>query len=374
MAEPRIERLSRTFRRRILERDRAALLDVSRIYANVSRTAIARARAYHAMLVEEADRLGVSLAEISRPPYHPSWALQRDRLEALARSLGDELRLVARDASGVITAAQVDAIELALREAEEFSAALIRGQVPRNLRAMVGSGLSASWSRPPLESFAHLVGATGDGSPLLGRLAEYGDEAVAQITNGLRTSFLLGEGVDLMSRRISGAMDGNRNRAMLVSRTETIRAYRYANHESYRANRSIVRGWIWSADLGNRTCAACISKHGTRHPVEETLYDHPRGRCRPLPITPTNAELSETLGIPELADARYDDPYARMETGEAWLARQGKVTQDRILGKARAEIYRDPDNGLGLSDLVEERPNRVWGPTIGVRPLRDLDV
>jgi hypothetical protein len=364
---PRVERVARRFRRELLRSDRAALRRVSGLYAEAINRATALAADYHAGLVAEAERLGVTLAEVSKPPFHPSWALQRDRLEILTREIGADLRRIEPLVRSSITGAQRDAIGLALDHAEAFSRDLVTAGVPRNLRDRVSGALGSSWARPPVEAFENLVGVLADGSPLEKRLRGYGAEAVEAIRREMGTSFLLGEGPELMAQRLRGPMGGNRARAMVVSRTETVRAYRYATHEGYRANADIVPGWIWSADLGPNTCAACIEMNGTRHPLSETLYDHPNGRCAPIPETASNADLAERFGIPELAEV--PDVEREVRDGAEWLAEQPAAIQDQILGGARGALYRD---GTPLSDLTTRRPNRTWGPSIGVKPLRDV--
>lgn len=364
---PRVERAARRFRRELLRQDRTALREISRLYEETLRRAVGRAETYHAALVEIADDLGLSLEEISRPPYHPALALQRDRLEILAREISRDLRRIEPLVRGHITGAQRDAIGLALDHAEAFSRDLVTAGVPRNLRDRVVGALGSTWARPPTAAFENLVGVLADGTPLERRLRGYGASAVAKIQTEIATSFLLGEGPIEMATRIRAPMLGNRSRAMVVSRTETVRAYRYATHEGYRANEDLVPGWIWSADLGPNTCAACIEMNGTEHPAGETLYDHPNGRCAPIPKTASNRELSERLGIPELASA--PDVALPVRDGARWLASQPASVQDRILGSARAALYRE---GTPLSDLTTRRRNRTWGPSIGVKPLRDL--
>lgn len=364
---PRVELAARRFRRELLAQDRGALRRISSLYAEATERATARATVYHEALVREAERLGISLAEMSLPPYSPSWALQRDRLEILTREISAELRRIEPLVRSTISGAQGDAIGLALDHAERFSSDLVTAGVPRNLRDRVRGAIGSTWARPPREAFENLVGVLADGTPLETRLRGYGAAAVAKIRDEMATSFLLGDGPVEMARRLRGPMLGNRSRAMVVSRTETVRAYRYATHEGYRANREIVPGWIWSADLGPNTCAACIEMNGTEHPPDETLYDHPNGRCAPIPKTASNAELAEKLGIPELASV--PDTPIPVRDGAKWLTSQPASVQDSILGAPRAALFRE---GVPLSDMTTTRHSQTWGPSIGVKPLRDL--
>ena len=104
-------------------------------------------------------------------------------------------------------------------------------------------------------------------------------------------------------------------------------AYRNAARESWKANEDILGGWQWVAELGPRTCRACVALHGQIFPLSERgPDDHPNGRCTGAPVTKTWAELGFR-----------DIPETRMEigagAGENWLRRQPLNVQQHILGQ-----------------------------------------
>ena len=78
---------------------------------------------------------------------------------------------------------------------------------------------------------------------------------------------------------------GNLTRALRISRTETLRAYREATHRTYQQNSDVIEGWYWLASLSSsgRTCAARIALHGTFHANDERMKTQVNCRCAQLP-------------------------------------------------------------------------------------------
>lgn len=109
--------------------------------------------------------------------------------------------------------------------------------------------------------------------------------------------------------------------AETTARTAQLYSYRAASHESYRANGDIVKGWVWWASLDTRTCTSCIAQHGSRHTNDETLNDHHRGRCTPLPIV-TGTTWAE-----------------RVQTGPEWFDTLSPADQRRTMGGSRYAAY-----------------------------------
>ena len=45
----------------------------------------------------------------------------------------------------------------------------------------------------------------------------------------------------------------------------------------------------------DRVCCSCLALHGTEFPLDETLDDHPNGRCAMIPVTPSWSDLGFTI-------------------------------------------------------------------------------
>jgi hypothetical protein len=150
------------------------------------------------------------------------------------------------------------------------------------------------------------------------------------------------------------------SKALTIARTETNRAFREATKETYRRNPHVVKGWIWMADINGdpEPCLACLAMHGTKHEMDETLDDHPNGRCTMLAITPS----FEELGIEGV-----DQPDTAVESGADWFDRQPEERQREIMGEERYDLWKQ--GNLDFEDLATTRHSDEWGDSIGIRPI-----
>lgn len=271
----------------------------------------------------------------------PLSRVQLTRGRRLARLLGDvedQLLAFADTAESITVRVQADAVAVAATHT--FDA--IADQMP--------PGFTPSFPDRP---FTDLVGRLSNGRPLftlLRTLAPVGSRAVREV---LITGVALGRGPRVIARDIRRATAVPAHRAMTIARTEVFGAYRGAAHETMTANDRVVGGWVWDAQLGPRTCAACIAQHGTKHPVTERMETHPNCRCTQSPFTKTWAEL----GFSGVKETRLS-----LEAGESWFARQPSSTQREILGSAKFEAYRS--GRVTLSDFVQKTGSRDWGAGI----------
>lgn len=76
-----------------------------------------------------------------------------------------------------------------------------------------------------------------------------------------------------------------------LARTETVNAY-WKNQWAEAKGLDLVM--LWSAERGPRTCEECISKDGLVV-ADESIRDHPNGRCTLQPVLPQNVEYKGTL-------------------------------------------------------------------------------
>lgn len=152
-----------------------------------------------------------------------------------------------------------------------------------------------------------------------------------------------------MLEAVEGQFNGGLARALTIARTEILDAYRTAARQQQDANLDVVTGWIWHAQLDDRTCISCVAQHGTLHrPEEAGPEDHQNGRCARMPKTKTWAELG--FGIAEPPD--------RVTDGAAWFAAQPERVQLAIAGPARLEQLRTGQRTL--ADMSTRRRNPGW--------------
>lgn len=136
------------------------------------------------------------------------------------------------------------------------------------------------------------------------------------------------------------------------SRTAQAWAYRRASHATYRANRQLIRGWVWVATLDKRVCVSCLSMHGTRHSVDEVLNDHHNGRCTPVPIV-IGSDLTSSIS-----------------SSQNWFDRQPRATQLEIMGPGRLKAYRE--GRFVWADMSRTYTDAIYGVMRRAATLKEL--
>lgn len=190
----------------------------------------------------------------------------------------------------------------------------------------------------------------------------------ADAVNAMRLSLIRGIAVgdnprrtaaDMVAR-VEGHFNGGLTRALTISRTETLDAYRAGTQASRAANTDTVTGWKWLCDLSSRTCPACLALHGTVHTALESGPEgHPNCRCTAVPVTKTWADLGFT-DIDEPADVFPD--------ARAWFNQQPPAVQLQIMGPGRLTALR---NGTASwEQLASKQTNTGWRDSWAVTPVK----
>lgn len=258
-----------------------------------------------------------------------------------------------------------DVVGAAQEKAVNSGAAAARQMILELFPEAARGSIVGVLQRMPREAVIAMVGALREDSPLASiTLARWGDKAAKQIGEQLVKGLVTGIGSRKTAREILKALDPALgmplSKALTIARTETNRAFRSATRETYRRNPHVVKGWIWYANIDGEPepCLACLAMHGTKHDMDETLDDHPNGRCTMLAITPS----FEELGIEGV-----DEPDRTVETGEEWFNRQPEERQREIMGEQRYELWKQ--GNLDFEDMATTRHSDEWGDSIGVRPI-----
>lgn len=284
----------------------------------------------------------------------PSWIYERLRLEHLTLLIKKQV-----DQFGALSLQQT-------RMLQHQGAQLGQQSALAQLDATVPPGISWSFGLPDPKAIADQVGATQAGSPLAELFGGFGDEAADKVGKALVTGLSLGNNPRQVARDVQQALGISRNRALVLARTEQIRAYRSANLETYRANSDVVDMWIWSAQLSPRTCAACLAMNGTEHPLSEQMGSHPCCRCVQMPKTKNWSEILGPLGIDT---SHIPDTRPQVQSGSDWFDDQPESTQREVLGNK----YAGWANGdFTLQDLVGHDHDEQWGGSIREKSLKEL--
>lgn len=282
----------------------------------------------------EAERLLRDAARVEEQggdPKNRRW--RADRLAQLTKALESDVARMTQEGEEIVTQSQEHGIVSGVEHSRE-------------LAALVQPAVEASWSTPDVGALRKLVGFMQNGSPLRDVFRRLGGDLTTNVAAILETGLIQGMNPRRMAGLAVREAGANRDHALLVYRTESMRAFRESTRESFQANSDVVQGWIWNAHLGTRTCAACIALHGTVFPNEEPMGTHPMCRCAMVPQVIWNGEVQTVLREP---------------SGEDWFARQSEVFQREILGKAKFAAYRD--GSIGLRDLIGVIETPEWGVT-----------
>lgn len=257
------------------------------------------------------------------------------RYRTLLMQLTDELERYTGYAERTIEARERQLARLGIEHAES---------------AITAQGIRAGFARLPIEAVQSLVGYSGNGAPLRNLLVASWPLSADGFTQELVNGVALGYNPRKTARMMARGATGSLNRMMNIARTETLRVYKTANLESYKAS-GVVTSYLRLATHDSRVCPMCLLLEGTEYPLDRMMASHPSCRC--------------TL-VPRVAGIR--DP--RWTKGETWLREQPAATQRSILGKGRYEAWQD--GAFDLQDVVSVVPNATWGDTLRAVPLREL--
>jgi len=257
---------------------------------------------------------------------HPGIGKAREvRLLAQASEQAGQQLAALLEQAGVRLTADVQRL---VSSVEGFEQAMVASQFP--------SYVSWNWTRVRPDHLAEIVRRTTE--QITVPLYYLSDEATEAMKRALVAGMGQGNNPVTTARRMieltEGTFNGGLRRAIVISRTEQLDAYRAVSLAARKANDDVLDGWQWVASLSTRTCASCLAKHGTTYPADEPgPLDHHQGRCTAAPVTKSWAELGFS-GIDE------PEPEIKSGDGVRWLEGQTEKVQDDILGRRGADMWR----------------------------------
>jgi SPP1 gp7 family putative phage head morphogenesis protein len=309
---------------------------------NERRAASAMVRAYGESWV----RLSGQIATIQRElegVNDPALTFRLRYLQAVRQQIAAELAQFAALAESSTLVTQQAAVYAALNNAATLA------------DIVSGGGVQGFYTRPPTEAIENLVGFASDGSPLneiFSQLFDYADDVTDLFASSLAAGLNPRETAALLRRAYGTPLV----RALLIARTETLRAYREATWQSYQTNSDIISGWIWISAADRRACVSCISMHGSRHRLDERLDDHPNGRCVMAPIV-------RGFPVPDI------------KPGAERFAELSEEDQLRVMGPAMLDAWRDGLIKLrptGEGSPVGRRKSKQWGTMRYAKSLKAI--
>lgn len=326
MSESRVVRLARQFREALLQQELAQMQEMTTRWLQIER-----------VLDLTFTLLAFEVQEI-KPPLTQGKLIRLERYRSMLQQVQAELERYNRYAAGRITDAQSYNLAQGVTNAGEL--------------------ITASYPASVLPDFHHIpstavefaVGFAGDGTPLYDLLAESYPTTVQAITQQLVTGLAMGVNPVENARRMRDAFGMALNRALVITRTEQLRPYRYASLAQYQES-GVVRGYRRVAAKSTRTCMACLIADGQFYELDVPFEEHPCGRCTPIPVV---------IGQPEIA----------WETGKEWFIKQAPAVQRGMMGPGTFTAWQGEQ--FDLEDIVKRHEDDIWGNSLVPRPLKEL--
>lgn len=218
-------------------------------------------------------------------------------------------------------------------------------------RALLQATAIGKYQFPKLPQYTieALVSNLQQSSPLETLLRPLGAITWEHITSQLEIGLAMGKPLKEIATALAQASNLGFTRALVITRTEVLRAHRAATMEFYRKS-SAVTGFKRLADARNG-CMACIAKDGELFTVREAFYDHPNGRCTLIPI------------VAGVAEPTWEPAWKRFET----------LPESEQKERMGIEFWHNWKEGrFTIKDLGSRTVNPIWGDSPKVTPLSQL--
>jgi hypothetical protein len=261
-----------------------------------------------------------------------------ERFESLRKQMEEQAASFAEDAARIIADAQADALEAGMQSAR-FA-----------ISASASAAYGITFNRLNISAVEAMIGFAGDGSPLWTLLLKDFGAAVDGLIRALVTGVATGQGVNKIIRAMIDGFGMGLDRAILIARTETQRAYRMGAAAQYRES-GVVTGFMRLVKKEG-ACLGCLLLDGETFELKDEMDDHPNGRCVAVPIV------------------RGVDP-PEWEKGPEWLKKQSEEKQRAIMGDKRYELWK---SGVPLEDMASKVHDDVWGDSPRPTPVSQLSV
>lgn len=331
--------------------------------------------------------LAAALAEITNAQaatitqaWAAAWSeLSAELLVALTEVLADVGRVnaaavvrferLARVLAGVADRVDDLAGQLGASVTNDLAAVLDRAEVgTRELIAAQRLGREVPGRTVPSPALEAIVRRTTE--QVTSRAMPLADETYATILGELTRGVAAGDNPRRTAARMVARAEDHwnfgRSRALNISRTETVDAYREGARVTQDAHADVLSGWVWVAHLGSRTCRACLGKHGQMFTLDEPGPNgHQQCRCARVPAV---AEDDGSVDLSWLPDA--EEHFAGLSPAEQKTLLGRKGYEAWLAGDFPRENWaRHQDNAGWRESWVVATPDSPGGPGDGLPPL-----
>lgn len=346
MPQGRIQQITQQYRQQLLAREATAVHTLEKAYAHTLATIQPQLdRLYKQIAAKQANGETVTL----------SWLYEANRLKTIKQTIQKEINQY-----GALAQMQTGQLQ-------HIGATLGQQSAQAMLQASTPPGVKWSWGVPSQEAIHNIVGVTQAGSPLSDLFNGFGEEAASKASQALITGVSLGQNPRQIAPMIEQALGISRNRALTISRTECLRAYRSMQIANYQANSDVVQGWVWVCAMDSHSCISCIMMNGSEHSLDEDLDGHVNCRCAKSPKT---RSWSDILG-PDIDTSNIPDSSPQYISGKDWFSSQDEDIQRSVLGSNVAyETWKSGDVSLKSFIGIDHDP--AWGRSVYVKSVKQL--
>lgn len=344
---PDIWEMAERFRQDLLRREATATIAIAQSYGEVALSM--EARLNHIL-----DRILIKRQR--GETVSPALPFQEGRIELLLDQTFREMDKWGGLAAAEATSAQEYNLERVDHDTERLTRAAFGDAPPTAVDAVMGN-----WVHLPIHALEAYAGRASDGTPLDDLYRSIAGDTRDTLRQTIANGVAFGLGPREVAREIRDNFGTGLNRALLISRTEMIGAYREGTRQAYQENTDVVQGWIWSAQLDERTCPACWAMNGTYQDTDAMLDGHPGCRCALVPAT----QPWEVLGFVDIPDTSPDVP-----DGEEVFATKSESFQRRVLGNKGYELYASKQ--ATLADFIGRKSDPRWGTMRYTRSVKQI--
>lgn len=193
-----------------------------------------------------------------------------------------------------------------------------------------------------------------------------GDTAF-RFKQAVRQGMILGENNSSIVKRVTQVMDISRRNARTLVQTSINSVANHARQATFEANEDILKGYRWITALDSKVCDLCAARADKEWTTDQKPIGHNiafqvpgvhmNDRCLLTPVTKSWKELGiKGIKEPRLGQrASEDGPVSGKTTFNDFLKGKNQAWQNEVLGKGRAELWR---NGtITLEQLIDGTGN-----------------
>ncbi|GGD64666.1 hypothetical protein GRI62_11840 [Erythrobacter arachoides] len=193
-----------------------------------------------------------------------------------------------------------------------------------------------------------------------------------RIEEAIRDGMATGKGLEKIVREVrKEAIGMSKRSASAIVRTSITSISNHAQMEAFKRNQRVIKAWMFNAILDSKTTPICAALDKRIFPIGQgpTPARHINCRSTITAVTDLDAYGIDPDQLERDGEAKItkrpqdDDP-----TFEKWMADRGEAVQNQILGKTRAQLWRD--GKYSLRDFI--RNNREVIPLSELRRLQPV--